>query len=170
MHGLCYCLVSHGRLFCGPMDLQPARLLYPWDFSGKNAGMGCHFLFQRFFLTQESNWCLLHCRRILYHWATREAHVWAMSSTYKSPFSPWEHYIRCLDQRSIGLILPHFADTVGLWSLYSRRRTGPQFTSVPDHAFCLPPTPHPRVSLSLSSQSDLFRKRLSLQASLWDTI
>ena len=28
---------------CG---LSPARLLYPWDFSGKNTGVGCHFLLQ----------------------------------------------------------------------------------------------------------------------------
>ena len=37
-------------------------------FSGKNTSMGCHFLLQGIFLTQESNPCLLHllcCRRIL---------------------------------------------------------------------------------------------------------
>ena len=39
-------------------------LLCPWDFSGKNTGVGCHFLFQGIFLTQESNPCLLH----LLHW------------------------------------------------------------------------------------------------------
>ena len=26
--------------------LQPARLLCPWDFPGKNSGVGCHFLLQ----------------------------------------------------------------------------------------------------------------------------
>ena len=26
--------------------LQPARLLRPWDFPGKNTGVGCHFLLQ----------------------------------------------------------------------------------------------------------------------------
>ena len=31
--------------------LQPTSLC-PWDFSGKNTGAGCHFLFQRIFLTQ----------------------------------------------------------------------------------------------------------------------
>ena len=35
-----------------PHGLQPIRLLLPWDFPGKSAGVGCH--------------CLLH-------WATREA-------------------------------------------------------------------------------------------------
>src|SRR5574337_1234265 len=32
----------------------------------KNTGVGSLSLFQRIFLTQESNWGLLHCRRILY--------------------------------------------------------------------------------------------------------
>ena len=36
------------------LGLQPTRLLYPWDFPGKNTGMGCHFLLQGVFLTQES--------------------------------------------------------------------------------------------------------------------
>ena len=35
--------------------LQPARLLYPWDSPGKNTGVGCHVLFQGFFLTQGLN-------------------------------------------------------------------------------------------------------------------
>ena len=29
---------------CGPM--RPTRLLRPWDFRGKNTGVGCHFLLQ----------------------------------------------------------------------------------------------------------------------------
>ena len=40
---------------------------------GKNTGVGCHFLLQGIFPTQGWNLCLLHCRQILYHWATREA-------------------------------------------------------------------------------------------------
>ena len=35
--------------------------------------MGCHFLIKRIFLTQGLNPGLLHCRHILYRWATREA-------------------------------------------------------------------------------------------------
>ena len=27
-----------------PHGLQPTRLLHPWDFPGKNSGVGCHFL------------------------------------------------------------------------------------------------------------------------------
>ena len=38
-------------------------LLHPWNFPGKNTGVGYHFLFQGIFLTQGSNphiLCLLH--------------------------------------------------------------------------------------------------------------
>ena len=56
-----------------PHVLQPARLLCPWDFPGKNTGVGCHALLQGIFPTQGSNPRLLHCRWILYRWATRDA-------------------------------------------------------------------------------------------------
>ena len=36
-----------------PHGLQPAKLLCPWDSPGKNTGVGCHFLLQEIFLTQE---------------------------------------------------------------------------------------------------------------------
>ena len=35
-----------------PHELEPARLLCPWDFPGKNTGVGSHFLLQGIFLTQ----------------------------------------------------------------------------------------------------------------------
>ena len=35
--------------------LQPSRLLCPWDFPGKNTGVGCHFLLQGIFLMQGLN-------------------------------------------------------------------------------------------------------------------
>ena len=47
-----------------PHGLQLARLLCPWNFPGKNSGVGCHSLFQEIFLTQGSNLCLVH----LLHW------------------------------------------------------------------------------------------------------
>ena len=56
---------SHVRLL-RPRGLQPARLLCPWDFPGKNIGVGCHFLLQGIFLTQGANLCLLNCRQILH--------------------------------------------------------------------------------------------------------
>ena len=33
---------------CDPYGLWPARLLCPWDFPGKNTGVGCHALLQSF--------------------------------------------------------------------------------------------------------------------------
>ena len=47
-------------------ELQPDRLLCPWDFSGKNTGVGCHLLLQGNFPTQELNPGLLHWRQVLY--------------------------------------------------------------------------------------------------------
>ena len=43
-----------------PHKLQPARLLWTWDFPGKNTRVGCHFLLQGIFPTQGLNPCLLH--------------------------------------------------------------------------------------------------------------
>ena len=48
-----------------PHGLQPTRLFCPWDFPGKDTGVGCHFLLQGIFLPQGLNPGLLHCRRIL---------------------------------------------------------------------------------------------------------
>ena len=47
-----------------PSRLSPARLLCPWDFPGKNTGMGCHAVFQGIFPTQGSKQGLL----CLQHW------------------------------------------------------------------------------------------------------
>ena len=46
------CVLSQVLLFFGPHGLQPTRLLSPWDFSGKNTEVGCHFLLQGIFLIQ----------------------------------------------------------------------------------------------------------------------
>ena len=54
-----------------PHGLYPTRLLPPWDFSGKNTGVGCHFLLQEIFPTQGLNPGLPHCRQTLYHLSHR---------------------------------------------------------------------------------------------------
>ena len=72
---VCVCARAHTRGACTlshsvasdslqPHGLQPARLLCPWNFPGKNTGVGCHFLLQEIFPIQESNLHLLH----LLHW------------------------------------------------------------------------------------------------------
>ena len=53
--GGCCLVASRVLVFC-----NPARLLSPWDFPGKNTGVGCHFPLQGIFLTQGLNPCLLH--------------------------------------------------------------------------------------------------------------
>ena len=45
--------------------LGPSRLLCPWDFLGKNTGVGCHFLLQGIFPTQGSNYISCTGRWIL---------------------------------------------------------------------------------------------------------
>ena len=50
-------------ILCDPMDCSlpsSSTLLCPWDFPGKNSGVGCHSLLQRIFPTQGSNPGLLH--------------------------------------------------------------------------------------------------------------
>ena len=54
--------------------LQLSRHLCPWNLPARNTGVGSHALLQGIFQTQGSNLCLLHCRQILDHWATKEAH------------------------------------------------------------------------------------------------
>ena len=54
-------------LFVTPQTVA-TRLLCPWDFPGKNSGVGSYFLLQKWKMN------LLHCRLILYSWATRKAH------------------------------------------------------------------------------------------------
>ena len=51
---------------CDPMDSRLSRRLCPWDFPGKNTGVGCHSFFQAIFLTQGSNLGLPHCKQIVY--------------------------------------------------------------------------------------------------------
>jgi len=63
------------RLSSCQYQIRIPRLLHPWDSPGKNTGVVCHFLLQGIFPTHELNLCLLcllHCRQILYHWATKQ--------------------------------------------------------------------------------------------------
>ena len=56
---VCVQLFSHVQL-CNPVN---CRLLYPWNFPGKNTVEGCCFLLHRIFPTQGSNLHPLHL-----HW------------------------------------------------------------------------------------------------------
>ena len=95
------------------------RLLCSWDFLGKNTGVSCHFLFQGIFLTQELNLSLLHCRQILYHWATWEAPkgFYCLFSACK----PWfpSTKMKNGDTRYAYFICSHQLDTFSVSSLQS---------------------------------------------------
>ena len=56
----CVCSFTQSCLTLRSHELQPARLLCPWDFPGKNTGVGCHFILQGIFPTQALNPLLLH--------------------------------------------------------------------------------------------------------------
>ena len=79
---VCQSLVMSDSL--RPHGLQPASLLCPWDFPGKNTGVSCHFLLQGIFPTTVSNPRLLHCRWILQYY-TWEAQI----STTLDISPPW---------------------------------------------------------------------------------
>ena len=57
---------SHVQLFVTPrtivLQAHPSM-----GFPRQDTGVGCHFILQGIFLTQELNLGLLHCRQILYH-------------------------------------------------------------------------------------------------------
>ena len=77
---LCVCVLIHSVVSNSlrPFGLQPTRLLLPWDFPGKNTGVGCHFFLQGIFPTQGSNQCLLcflHCRQILHLLSHQGSHA-----------------------------------------------------------------------------------------------
>ena len=58
----CVCMLNHSVVSDSlrPHKLEPIRLLHPWNFPGKNTGVGCPFLLQGIFPTQGLNPCLLH--------------------------------------------------------------------------------------------------------------
>ena len=63
---VCVCvLVTQLYPTLQPRGLKSARLPCPWDFPGKNPGVGCHFVLQEIFPALGLNLGLLHCRRSL---------------------------------------------------------------------------------------------------------
>ena len=53
--------------------VKVTRLLWQWDCSGKNTGVGCHSLLQRICLSPGSSLGPLYCRWILYHLSHQES-------------------------------------------------------------------------------------------------
>ena len=58
-----------------PHGLQPSRLACPWNFPGKNMGVGCHFLLQEIFQFRDQTHISCTDRWFFFffnHWATWE--------------------------------------------------------------------------------------------------
>ena len=55
---MCACSVTPNSLW--PQGLYPTRILCPWNFPGKNTGVGYHFLLQGIFLSQGSDLHLMN--------------------------------------------------------------------------------------------------------------
>ena len=72
-------------------ELQPARLLCPWDSPEKNIGVGCHSLLQGIFQAQGLNPCLLH-------WQVDSLPLWAslLAQLVKNPPAMQETPVRYL--------------------------------------------------------------------------
>ena len=60
---MCACSVASSRVQCFS---DPSRRLCPWNYPGKNTGMGCHFFLRGIFPTQR----LKRCLPCLLHWQT----------------------------------------------------------------------------------------------------
>ena len=91
-HSWCTCLLSHSS--CLPLETPwtvAPRLLCPWDFPGKNTGVGCHFLLQGIFPTQRSNLHLLHWQAVslpLSHTGVNESES-VSCSVMSDPMTSW---------------------------------------------------------------------------------
>ena len=76
-------VLSHIKLFATPWT---CRLLCPWDFPGKNNGVGCHFLLQEIF--QPSNQtvspALQTSSLLLSHWGSHIYAQWDIAAAAKS--------------------------------------------------------------------------------------
>ena len=85
-----------------PHGLQPTSLLHPWDFPGKNTGVGHRFFLQGIFSTQGSK---LH----LLHWQTD-------SFTTEPPGKP---VAKCYQQLNLGCTTLNFSTCLQFFNMTS---------------------------------------------------
>ena len=91
-----YLLIFHHEYSCGPMDCSPPGSSVHGIFSGKNTGVGCHFLLKRIFPTQGSSLRLLLSRWILHHPVTWEAWIFHDSKSENHQNLQHKHGSPCL--------------------------------------------------------------------------
>ena len=83
------CSASQSCPTLQPHELQPARLLCPWNSPCQNTGAGCHFLLQGIFATQGLNPCLLHCRQIFF--TIESSHKYLLIHKYQK--TQWRNFV-----------------------------------------------------------------------------
>ena len=77
-HACMLSCLSRVLFFATPWTVA-RQALCPWDFPGKNTGVGCHFLLQGIFPTQKLNLCLLYLLQ------------WQAGSLALVPLKPTKH-------------------------------------------------------------------------------
>ena len=103
-------------ILCHPMDCSLPGSSGHGDSPGKDTGVGCHPLL---FLTQGLNlyllW-LLHCKQILYCWATGEVPKYTHTLTYPQTHTSLWLKARTLESRRPGFEF-YFSSVLAEWPL-----------------------------------------------------
>ena len=100
------------------LQLGPTRLLSPWDFPGKNTGVGCHFPLQRIIPPQGSDQWLQLGRWILYHWATGACSnscpsSWWCHPTISSSVIPFSSYLQSFPALESNFLMSQLTEVTG---------------------------------------------------------
>ena len=66
-----------------PHGLLPARLLCPWNFPGKNTGVGCHFFSRESSPPRDWTWVSCIAGRFFTNWVTRKSQKIEYNDTCK---------------------------------------------------------------------------------------
>ena len=101
-------LVTQSWLFVIPRAVVH-KLLCPWNSQGKNSRVGCHFLLQGIFLTQEWNphlFCLLLCQACSLPLAPPEKPEYALVQ-FSSVIQPCPTLCNPMDCSPSGLLVHH---------------------------------------------------------------
>ena len=129
-----------------PHGLYPTRFFCPWDFPGKDTGVGCHFLLQGIFLTQ--GWSLY-----LLHWQADSlllTHLGRPANSVQEPkHSPWPLILQgspssqsyaSLSTRGTSTSFSLFPLLTAFGVLCDNWCARPAFLPGEEHAGCLDPT------------------------------
>ena len=124
-----------------PHRRQPTRLPHPWDSTGKNTEMGCHFLLQCMKVKSQSKSlsCVRHklgLNKLLFSWLPKllcfqifhlgkccqTVKLHQMSSLCSTPYIPSLHHVHFIFKRALESIASspfclHFPSNTEPWNL-----------------------------------------------------